>query len=320
LEVAFSPIGLFIALGALWKWPIYLLLVATIFFYYKEPKRVAICVCIALLGIVPSLLWNIKTDFVTFQHVLASVENHSRPNPLEFIGAQFLLVSPLFFALILVAFCKVSKSFAWLSALLLLGGVFVLSCFEKVQGNWAVACFPSAFVIMASYASETWMRRGMWVSILLLIALFIFPIPYRMNPFRTGLGANCYAQVLADSGYNPERDFLFSDRYQEVSLLSFYGPEKKRAYFFNINSLRHNQYDLWPQMAEKCAGKNGYFLETSSPQDALNHAKRFQEKLSPYFEEVSIMPPQYIYKDQKMAIVLFCKHYNGKNPPKINKY
>ena len=98
------------------------------------------------------------------------------------------------------------------------------------------------------------------------------------------------------------------------------GRSKERAYFFNINLLRHNQFDFWPQMSDECLGKVGYFVEFTSLQEAPWALKRFQEKLKVYFSEVTILPPQLLYKDQKVAIIVRASGYNGKMPSSTNKY
>lgn len=324
--LSYIPIGLVIALGALWKWPMYAIWVPIALYFYKEPLRVCLGILISLLGLLPSLIWNMQTGFVTFQHVKASIDNPgSIPNPLEFLGAQAALVSPILFVLVLLGVWQykgrdLPLRFCKMVSLLFFGVILVASCFEKVQGNWAVACYPTAFVLMVLYASNRWILSGIALSVAIVGALLVLPIPYKSNPFKPGLGSRLLSQVLANSGYNPEKDFLFSDRYQITSQLSFYGPKQQRAYFFNIHGLRHNQFDFWPQMHQVCLEKTGYFVEFSTPQDASRAANRFKQKLLPFFSAVAILPSQPIYKEDKVAIILKASGYTGKMPQAPNKY
>ncbi len=319
-------VGLVIALGALWKWPIYAVWIPISFFYYKRPWQLVKVMLISLLGLLPSLLWNIKTGFVTFQHVAASIDNvASRGNPLEFLGAQFALVSPVFFVLILYGLMRFTSKemplrLAWVTSVLFLGAIFLLSWFEKVQGNWAVAAYPTGFVIMMLYATRRWVIAGLIVSVLLIAATLFLPLPYKMNPMKQGLGNSRLDKALIASGYNLNRDFLFSDRYQVTSLLSFYGPEQKRAYFFNIHGLRHNQFDLWPQMKDERVGQSGYFVEICHPNNAAGDIDRLRQKLLPYFSEVTVLAFQTLYGQDKVAIILHAVHYNGLEPLATNKY
>lgn len=325
-KLSYIPLGLVIALGALWKWPIYAVWVPVALFFHKEPLRVLCGLGISLLGLAPSLVWNMQTGFVTFQHVKASIDNvGSSPNPLDFLGAQVALVSPILFVLVCVGMWRFRGSdrplrFCRAVSLFFFFAVFFASFFEKVQGNWAVAAYPTAFVIMALYASRRWILAGIGLSVAMIMAICFLPIPYKSNPFKPGLGSENIAEALMASGYVPERDFLFSDRYQATSQLSFYGPKQQRAYFFNIHGLRHNQFDFWPQMHDECLQKTGYFVEFAMPQEVPAAQARFKQKLMPYFVDVAIMPPQPLYKEQKVAVILRASGYTGKRPSQPNKY
>ncbi len=324
--LSYVLLGAFIGLGALWKWPIYSLWIPVLLFFYRDLARVIGGMAISLLGLVPSLIWNMQHGFATFWHVKASIDSHTtRSNPLEFLGAQALLVSPVLFGLVVFGMIKYRKGraslqFCWITALLFFATIFAASCFEKVQGNWAVACYPTAFVIMVLYANKRWLEAGVLVSAALVAAIFLLPIPYQANPFKQSLGVEKLSDLLLATGYRPASDFLFSDRYQLTSLLSFYGPEKRRAYFFNIHALRHNQFDYWPTMRDDSLDKTGYFVEFSSPHDAEASAERFKQKLAPFFSSIEILPFAAIYKDQKVAIILKAVGYNGKEPAGTNKY
>ena len=198
--------------------------------------------------------------------------------------------------------------------------VFGASFFEKVQGNWAVASFPTAFVVMAYYVSSRWIFTGIITSLCVIAAIVFAPLPYKMNPFKPGLGSEKINEALLRLGYIPEKDFLFSDRYQMTSLLSFYGPQQIRGYFFNINGLRHNQFDFWPQMKDECVNKTGYFVEFVNRQEAEHQAKLLQLKLKDYFVDVTNVSIEPIYKTDKVAIILRATNYSAKTPPSVNKY
>ncbi len=305
--------GLIIACGALWKWPIYAVWVPIGYFYRKN---LLAGVAISLLGLIPSLIWNIEHNFVTFQHVKASIDNVAKPNPIEFLAAQFALASPLFFILIIGALWNQQKvRLLSLATLFYFSVVFFFSFFEKVQGNWAVACYPTAFILMAEYASKKYLIAGSLLS-LFLIGCTLF-LPYKINPFKQGLGVEHIGGVLTRSGYNPESDFLVSDRYQVTSLLSFYGPSQKRAYFFNLQNHRWNHFMLLPSIEE---GESGYFVEFASEEDASRAATKYKAQLEPYFDAVRILPSESLYKEAKVAVILRLESYNGKALPTPTKY
>ena len=333
-------LALLIALGAQWKWPIYSLWL--IFFYIRPTKKTLMHFAFSLIGLVPSLVWNIEHDFATFKHVAASVNviyaplAEAKSNPLDFIAAQFALVSPILFVLLLVSFVWSFKNytkasdpmrFCVVTSLAFFLAILGMSFFKKVQGNWAVAAYPTAFALFALFLDSFDQKRrythaAIALSVVLITIVLSFPrlnVPLSYNPFKEGLGWDRLSEVLLARGYDPERDYLFSGRYQITSIASFYGPEQKRAYFLNIHNLRKNQFSYWPGMQECCIGKNGYFVEAVMNKDPASESKRFKELLSPYFASVTIEPPASLY-GTKSAIVLRCEGYTGKQTLVQNKY
>ena len=78
-KVSMSPppryiwIGIFIGLGALFKWPIYILWAFIIgllpFARQFIHKQFFVGLGLSLLGLLPSIIWNFNHDWVTFRHV-----------------------------------------------------------------------------------------------------------------------------------------------------------------------------------------------------------------------------------------------------------
>ncbi len=151
-------------------------------------------------------------------------------------------------------------------------------------------------------------------------------IPYKLNPFRQNLGWDRLPQILKKVGYRSEEHFLFSDKYQAASLLSFYSSGQKRAYFFNLSGSRKNQFSYWPQMSQQERGKAGYFvvLENVKENDLGWFEKHYQEKLSPYFESIQFVGGFSLFEAYgvpvKYAIIFKGNHYLGKPAPETSKY
>ena len=343
-------IGLIIAVGALWKWTVYLVW-APMLIYALVWKRGSVKeffggIVLSLLGLVPSVVWNVQHDWATFRHVFSSVdiiEHAAKGAPLEFLGAQAALVSPLLFLLLVWATIKCAMSFRiqnrdlqfcfWTFVTIFLL-VFCISLFKRVPGNWAVCAYPTGFIVLFGMVSliSTWQRLyvqiAIGLSIILLSFVFalpyiqkeeVFNIPWRFNPWRQGLGWSNLDKKLLESGYDPNHEFLFSDRYQWTSILSFYGPQQKRAYFLNLHELRKNQFSYWPSMSEECLGKDGWFVEVCDGENAEEKANlleiKIEEKLKRYFLSVEKQPQIILYKLKnrayKIAILFYCKKYNG---------
>ncbi|MFN4174216.1 MAG: ArnT family glycosyltransferase, partial [Parachlamydiaceae bacterium] len=84
--------ALSIACGALFKFPIYFLWPIALFFERPRLKWLSL-IGVSLVGLVPTLIWNIQHDFVTFRHVGATLPGgtsalQSGGNFFSFIGSQ----------------------------------------------------------------------------------------------------------------------------------------------------------------------------------------------------------------------------------------
>ncbi len=347
-------VGFLIGCGALFKWPIYflwiLLLVCWPFHRWMVSSQALLGLGISLLGLLPSVYWNSQHDFATFRHVFSTVSGgHGRGsglfagNPLEFIGSQLAIASPILFILICAAlflafrrYRQISppiQFFALATAVILLGG-FGMSLFMKMQGNWPIAAYPSAFVLLSWFIQDNskayrWTVAGVALSVALTLAAFAIPtlqeqsitgqIPYKVNPFRHNIGWGQLDSALTKAGYHPAADALISDKYQTVSELSFYGPEQNMAHFFNLMGVRKNQFSYWPKLTSQ-SGKRCFFVVVENiPQ--LNDptlTTNYLERLAPYFGSVRLVEiaPLFLANGSvsKGALIFECLDFKGKYP------
>lgn len=352
-------LGLLIMAGALFKWPIYLLWVIILcflpFYPFLRAKHFILGLLISTLGLLPSVIWNSQNNWVTFRHVGATIVGGNESastgvqcNFFEFIGSQAVLLSPIFFILFLLAsvrffrqdrtkngplaFC-VASSFGPLLVLIL------ASIFKKMQGNWGSFYFPAASVCAAWYAIEKmvhgriWLILGICLSLLISSVGLLSPvlqsqnllnccqIPYRISPFKHTVGWKNLEKMLIEAGYDPSNDFLFGDKYQMSSILSFYGPEQKRAYFLNLHGVRLNQFSFWPSMAAEQTGKTGYFVVTENMPHLHNLEEMvpfYESQLSKYAEQVNFLGKRSLFtaygREVKSALIFQCIRYNGQEP------
>jgi len=346
----FLVVGCIIAFGALWKWMIYILWLEVLLFESvikrHEVKPFITGIALSLLGMLPMVWWNYHNDWVTFRHAASALAgtHSSRPagNPAEFFLAGIALLSPGFLILALPSLIKrkegaEKESFLRSIVLLVWGGLFLVSCFRKVQGNWAVA----AEVILFPFVGITLHRKPAWqgwpfitaclVSIFMQALLWIGPYYggtlLSCNPLKKAMGGDQIAGALIRAGYRPDQDFLFSDRYQSTSQTWFYNPTQQKTYFFNIHGLRHNQFSYWPGMPEEAVGKTGYFVALIPVKEARNfkqRAKKFSTLLAPYFSKLS--PAQKVWLTTRFGervrcmILIKAENYNGTAPLTPHKF
>lgn len=322
-------IGGWIMVGALFKWPIYLFWLFVMccrhwYFPTQKKRNLLGGILLSLAGLLPSVWWNWSHDWATFRHVFATLQGGSghraSGNAGEFLGSQALLISPILFILFVWAFWDWFRQRQRLSPPLFfcgfvtfvsLGLITVASFFQKVQGNWITFAYPTGFVIFAWNVFQEHPKRVLWAkigigfSLLLTFLIFFLPffysIPgltsyapsYRMNPFKHNLGWASLPHVLTQHGYDPNQNFLFSDKYQTTSILSFYGPDHKRAYFLNIHGIRNNQFSYWPSLQAERQNQTGYFvwIENTPHLERNWQTKRdfYQNALTRYFEKVEFL-------------------------------
>lgn len=310
-----SPIrlGSWICAAALFKWPAFFFWPLLFCFRPHAFKPLIKGVALSALALLPSIWWNSSHDWATFRHVSATLQGgHGLQggNFFSFLGAQFLLLSPVLFTLLLLAYRRLLAwkelppplLFAGLSSLTCLAIGLVLACFQKIQGNWVIFAYPTAILFLVWYVMQGIPRRLVWLkwgtlssiflSVFILVVPFVFPLPYPLHPFKQNIGWRHLETGLKAAGYDAAQHFLVGDTYQTSSLLSFYGPQQKRAYFLNLQGVRNNQFSYWPGLEREQLGKDGYFVwvERTEPGNSSHveeHKAVYTEQLRRHFEKVA---------------------------------
>lgn len=354
--------GFLVFLSALFKWTAYIFWIFPflLFLIYRDQKlniKFVAGVLISLCALVPSVVWNLDHEGATFKHVLTTLMNPkkvhslgSHGNFLDFLGSQIGLIFPIFFVLmalsVIWALRSKQKSSVFLSFAPLLTLVYFLaSLYKKMQPNWALALYLPGFVLMGEWTLKkcrnglAYLSGGVGFSILFAVAAIAIPyiqshslfpaiqIPYNANPFKQTLGWSNLEKAFEEINVE-QNSFLFADKYQIASILSFYNPKKQRAYFFNLGKSRKNQFSYWPGMNPQEIGKNGYFVIAENTKDFEGvlpwYLSHYQGKLAPYFENVSVakvVPLFHAYgKIVKFAVIFACENYNGQQPVTPDKW
>ncbi len=329
----YKLIGLCIAIGAIFKWPIYFLWLVVLLGMALYPKlrskEMIWGVLISLLGLIPALIWNFQHEWVTFRHVSGNMVHVLHGNVWEFLGTQVALISPVLFVLLVLAWAWIFVDhmppivkLGSLSSLIIIGIYVVVACFQKMQGNWSVFAYPLAIPALV-WISMRWTRIGVGVSFLFVAAVLAIPmlqLPVKTSPFKHNIGWSKIGEDLKKVGYDPDKYFLFGESYQMASLLSFYAPGQRRAYFFNLEGARHNQFDIWPGMAQEQVGKTGLFVQVDySGHKDCNEKKT--EELKEYFKNVECLGTFSLSNQfPKVVHIWRCEEYQGNEPAIPKKY
>jgi len=216
--------GALIGLGFLSKYTMVLLIPCLLLFFltsrerrrwFKKPEPY-LAGLISLAFATPVILWNILNGQVTIRHTMGQAHlgegGLSIVDALEFIGAQAALLMPLVFAAVVygvgTAFVRGFREkrgellFVFFTSAPLFVFFVIKSLHGKVQANWAVAAFVTAFPAAAWAVERLYERKRAAVAFLTAAAIvmgvaasFLTYFPWLLEP----LGAK---KILTGPPYN----------------------------------------------------------------------------------------------------------------------
>lgn len=244
--------------------------------FLPDLRGVRMGVAATLLVLAPNLVWNFQHDWSSIKFQVGHGLNRPPAGALAFFGAQVGLAGPLLFG-VFGAWCiwisaRIVRVFRGRSgqAALATGessGVsdwpawhesvtFALSApvigfftFAATRGsgeaNWAAPAYFGAVLALANatgrWARAAWVAAGVGLGITLLVTMhLVHPIAiFAGDPTaRLGLGRDLAKSVQA---WNVAP--VYTSRYQEAAMISFYGGIEAYA-LPGVD--RTDQYDLWP--------------------------------------------------------------------------
>ncbi|MDO8281667.1 MAG: glycosyltransferase family 39 protein [Thermodesulfovibrionia bacterium] len=289
-------LGISIGLGLLTKYTMAFFYICGFFFLFfsKEERRwfsrkePYIALLVSILVFSPVIIWNAGNDWVTLKHTAGQAHisegfKISFKYFFDFIGSQLGVISPLIFFMLLYGAAKNRRSFKALQNLRFLFWFWfpVLSFFlikslqGKVQANWAMHAYITAFIASADYFINKDMRdkalKILTVSSLVILLIFavityypsLIHLPVKQDPTSRLQGWQELG-VKADEIYDDMRSssergvFIFSDKYQVSGELAFYMKSHPVTYNANFGR-RMNQYDMWEGF-ETLSGYDAIFI------------------------------------------------------------
>jgi len=147
-----------------------------------------LCAATGIAGLIylPNLWWNWSHSFVSFLHLRDNAALSARlfhPTAfLEFLGSQFGVIGPVFFAALIVIVARpcalweprarLLAAFALPTLILML----VLSMLSRAEPNWAAPAYVSGIVLVVAWAIargwRNWVGAGVALNLMAAIALF----------------------------------------------------------------------------------------------------------------------------------------------------
>ncbi len=165
-----------------------------------------LAVLIALIMLVPNLLWNLDNGLVTISHtgenISSSGYKFSFGKMLEFIASQLAVFGPINFVLLLIVYANLIKAplseqhrllIAFSLPIILI--IIVQAFLNKANANWAAPAYIAATILVA----DIFINRIPWKWIYTSISIHIFV-------FVVVAIAFCFAapgEIKLSSGYEP---------------------------------------------------------------------------------------------------------------------
>ena len=283
---------------------------------------------VALLVVLPNILWNAGHQFVSFAHT-ADISQLDRAlfHPgamLEFFLAQFVVFGPLTFIGLLVLAVRPGvwlgdDRLRLLAAMTLapLAAFLGLSLLSRAFANWAAFAYASAAALIA----VVWVMQGRrrWllatVALHLLVAVGIYHVhdltsalglelTRKTDPYGRVTGYRALGEAVAQRLQAVPGAKLLGDDRKLFALLRYYArPYSDDGRFFNPDGGLDNHYAL---SADVRNAPRGTFLLVSQGHDGA--------KLADWFAEVEPQPPIRVqaYPDYAMTYrVWLLRDYRG---------
>jgi len=269
---------------------IFLFLLMTQYRFWLMKKEPYLAFFLSLLLFSPVVYWNWQHEWISFGFQIGHGMAASSKSPLKhffnFLGSQFAVLTPFVF-LALIWAClgighegwkkgKDEYKFLFFLSAPVLAFFFLNSLRTKIEGNWAVTGYFTATVGAVGYY-EILLRekkglirkftKGFGLVALisgLVITGFLYlqtvstviPMPKRTNLDKRFYGweqiASEVDRITMDQSKQP---FLFGNRYQIISLMTFYTKGHKPAYMIDGEN-------RFPYLApvDHLIGQDGFYI------------------------------------------------------------
>lgn len=297
--------------------------------------RFWVMVVTAGLCLTPVVIWNIRNDWITVEHVVhrGGLDKGTwQINPsefIEFISMQAVVLSPFIFVGLIMAIVSVYRSrkkigiSAQKTYLLSLFFPLVilylaLSTQEAGEANWTVLSHAGGLILMVALWLK-WMDQsklmqrfayvGLALSFCIVVLLHVAstqtvgikPIDKLFDRTR---GAKDLAYQVAQIQKEYGASFIIANKYSHASLIAYYHPDQPQTYLPNAEGIQ-NQFSFWPDYTE------GFWAESAL---FISDGNEIPEQLKREFIQVRLIKEAWSQfegrKIRKFNIYL-CSEYGG---------
>jgi 4-amino-4-deoxy-L-arabinose transferase-like glycosyltransferase len=255
---------------------------------------------IALALYAPNLIWNALNGFVSYRHTRDNAHlGGTLLHPthfLEFLGSQFGVFGPIFFAVLILVALTGQRSLRDRRAAMLacfalptLAMMLVVSFLSRAQPNWSAPTFVSAIVLVVVWL----LKRGRAalvaasVALHLLIAVAIFgahdaaaalrvDLPAKWDLLHRLRGWSALGRTVSQMLVRHPGTVLLSDDREDMAVLMYYvRPHPFDALKWNGEGGIHDEFDLTAQPS-RYVGRD-FLLVTHTPDNVERIFSRFDK-------------------------------------------
>ncbi len=287
--------GVLVGAGALCKYINLFQLACFILFLALDATRrkklwsagFVLMVVTALLMCLPMIVWNAQHHWVAVRHLaergaLDRAWRFTLTEPLVFVAVQAGVISPVFFAGILVAvFSRPSEPEAEprASARRYLKTLFIplflmyvaLSINKAGQPNWTAPAYVAGVILLSSRFLPGLLQASRWrrtaiagAAVALLMTILLHGntawLHLKRDPLDRSRGSvDLAAQVDAAMALSGAT-YVIANKYSTASLLKFYMNGHPRSYMPDTLPRIENQFSIWPGYASEPAGSSALLV------------------------------------------------------------
>jgi hypothetical protein len=321
--------GLWMGLGFLSKYVAFFqLLCWAVYFVLHRPARVHLrragpylALGVFALSTVPVLVWNSAHNWITVTHLAdrGGLDQSWIPTArylVEFVGAEFGLLNPVFFVAAVwaaVAFWRRFRSQPLALFLFCMGApVFLIylgyTLRSRVHPNWIAPAVLPLFCLMVVYWDARWrdgarsVRRWLVGGIVFGVVGIVLmhdtdligkiagtPLAAKADPLRRVKGWRASAAVVETARIRLSGEgkpaFVIGDHYGITGLLSFYIPAAKAGVpnnplvYYQTTEHPKNQFYFWPGYRDRKGENAIYVREVKAPRGVPPELEREFESI-----------------------------------------
>ena len=275
---------------------------------HLKPFFAAVLLALAIYA--PNFLWNEAHGFVSYRHTR---DNADLAGPLfhpkmflEFLGSQFGVFGPIFFAALLALVAFAPKRLAERRAALLacfalptLAMMLVVSFLSRAQPNWSAPTFVSAVVLVVAWLLAQGRVRLIAGAVALDVVLAVLAfgahdlaplvglnLPARYDPLHRLRGWNVLGRSVSELlARHPGMVLLSDDREAMAALLYYVRPHPVDWLKWNGEGGIHDGFDLTAH-PERYVGRD-FVLVANAKDDVTRILARFKS-VDPMVERILI--------------------------------